>query len=86
MITRKDLVSALRVLHETDVITKIVTRAKRIDIYFMSNRTDGLLVIPNPTPIDDTTNRNKTKRIPHHVQVSNDAMDAANKANPTNPH
>jgi hypothetical protein len=58
MITRKDLVLALRVLHEEDQITKMVTRAKRIDIHFVSDGRDGLLVIPNPNPNDKpNTNR-----------------------------
>ena len=82
MITRKDLVETLRVLHETDQITKIVTRAKRIDIsYIGENRQNCLLVLPNQTPTNDKHDRNtETKRIPHHVQVSNDAMDATNKS------
>lgn len=48
MISRKDLVEALRVLHETDQITKITTRAKRIDIQFQTQDREGLLIIPNP--------------------------------------
>jgi hypothetical protein len=61
MITRKNLVEALRVIHESDHITKIVTRAKRIDVHFMSGGRDGLLVLPNPTAND---NINTTKRKP----------------------
>lgn len=61
MITRKDFVEALRVLHETDSITKIVTRAKRIDVHFMSDGHDGLLVLPNPPTLNDNNNRNKAK-------------------------
>jgi hypothetical protein len=57
MSSRKDLVSALRVLHETDIITRIVTRAKRIDVHFMSGGHDGLLVLPNPS----TNNEKKPK-------------------------
>lgn len=59
MISRKDLVEALRVLHETDQITKIVTRAKRIEVYFLGeNRQDCLLVLPNPTPTNELQNNN----------------------------
>jgi len=61
MITRKNLVEALRVLHEADTITKIVTRAKRIDVHYMSDGRDCLLVLPNPTPNDNNSNKPKTK-------------------------
>jgi hypothetical protein len=61
MISRKNLVEALRVLHETDLITKIVTRAKRIEVFFIGeNRQDCLLVLPNPTT-NDNTRTTKTK-------------------------
>jgi hypothetical protein len=66
MITRKDLVEALRVIHEADQVTKIVTRAKRIDVHYMSGGRDCLLVLPNPIPNDNNTNTNKnTTRTKH---------------------
>lgn len=67
MITRKDLVSALRVLHETDQITKIVTRAKRIDVQYESGERDCLLVIPNPKQTNDS---NTTKHTIGSTEVS----------------
>lgn len=61
MISRKDLVEALRVLHEVDQITKIVSRAKRIDVFYQSKeRPDCLLVIPNPPTNNDKRNNTTT--------------------------
>lgn len=62
MITRKQFVEALRVLHETDQITRIVTRAKRIDVHFVTNGRDSLLVLPNPTPTNDKPNKHNTAK------------------------
>jgi hypothetical protein len=78
MITRKDLVEALRVLHETDCITKIVTRAKRIDVFFVSNKRDCLLVLPNPTPTNDTTNRNSKTITKPTTHIAKDTLTPTN--------
>lgn len=60
MITRQQMVDALRVLHTDDQITKIVTRAKRIDVFFRSENRDGLLVLPLTPTQNDHTNTTKS--------------------------
>jgi hypothetical protein len=48
--TRRELVSALRVLREDATIVKISDRARRIDIHFTEGGKTALLVIPKPPP------------------------------------
>lgn len=83
MITRKQLVEALRVLHEDDVITKIVTRAKRIDVQFMSAGRDCLLVLPNPTPNDNNTNTKRTNKDRTTTTSPTNSTDSADNSGPT---
>src|SRR6516225_3415233 len=83
--TRKQLVEGLRVIHEADEITKIVSRAKRIDISFRSANKDCLLVIPNPPTTNDHNRNKRTTTICGLKATSTISTNTTNDNRPANP-